>query len=85
MKLSDLYQRLTVQEREALAKLTGTTPGYLYQLATQWRGKKPSLEMIQALTKADSRLSTAELVDEFLAQAPAKIEQDATGNVGQGV
>lgn len=67
MKLSELYPSLTTAEREGLAKVANTTPGYLYQLANQWRGKKPSLEMIGALCNADSRLTLADLVDEFIA------------------
>ena len=73
MKLSDLYQLLTVQERESLAKSAGTTPGYLYQLSTQWRGKKPSLEMIQALTNADTRLAISDLISEFVDQPTEKV------------
>lgn len=74
MKLSDLYPSLSVAEREGLAKVAGTTPGYLYQLATQWRGKKPSLEMISALCNADPRLSLGDLVSEFIeTNEPVKV------------
>ena len=65
MKLSDLYQTLAKPEREALAKAINTSPGYLYQLATQWKGKKPSLEILKALSVADPRLTVEELVNEF--------------------
>jgi len=65
MKLSDLYKTLTKAERESLSKAINTSPGYLYQLATQWRDKKPSLEILKALSQADSRLTIEDLVNEF--------------------
>lgn len=65
MKLSTLYPALTSAERDALAKAIGSSSGYLYQLATQWRGKKPSLEMLKALSVAEPRLSIEDLVNEF--------------------
>ncbi len=65
MKLSALYPSLTGPERDELAKAIGSSSGYLYQLATQWRGKKPSLEMLKALTVADQRLTIEDLVNEF--------------------
>ena len=70
MKLRDLYTKLSTEEREFLAKKVETDPGYLWQLATQWRGKKPSIDLISRLVAADSRLSKAELVDEF-SEVPA--------------
>ena len=66
MKLTDLYATLSKQERESLAKAAGMNPGYLYQLATRWRGKKASLDKIKALAAADNRLSVPELVSEFM-------------------
>ena len=74
MKLSDLYPSLSVAEREGLAKIAGTTSGYLYQLATQWRGKKPSLEMIRALCSADERLTLSDLVTEFVDQPSHEVK-----------
>lgn len=65
MKLSDLYPSLSGTEREALAKAIGSSSGYLYQMATQWRGKKPSLEMLKALSVVEQRLSIEDLVNEF--------------------
>lgn len=65
MKLRDLYPKLSTQEREALAKSVDTQPGYLWQIATQWRGKKPSIDLIARLAAADIRLSVNELVEEF--------------------
>jgi hypothetical protein len=65
MNLHDLIEILTVEEREALAKKVPTDPGYLWQLARQWRGKKPSLGLMQKLVAADPRLTLGELVEEF--------------------
>lgn len=69
MRLSDLYPKLTTPERESLAKAAGMDAGYLYQLATRWRGKKPSLKKIQMLAGADRRLTLRDLVAEFLEPA----------------
>ena len=65
MKLCDLYLRLTTAEVEDLAKKAGTSPAYLWQIATQWRGKKPSLALLRDLADADKRLTIADLVAEF--------------------
>lgn len=66
MKLSDLYQKLSIVERSALAKRADLSDGYLYQLATRWRGKRASLDMIKALAAADKRLTVADMVVEFM-------------------
>lgn len=66
MKLSDLYPTLSTDERELLAQKAGTQAGYIWQLATQWRGKRPSIDLIGKLAAADDRLSLAELVEEFM-------------------
>lgn len=71
MRLSELHDKMTTDERVALATRAGTDPGYLWQIATQWRGKKPSLKMIQCLAAADKRLTMRDLVAEFT--EPAKV------------
>lgn len=71
MKLSDLYQKLSIDERSALAKRADLSDGYLYQLATRWRGKRASLDMIKALAAADKRLTVADMVVEFMADKEA--------------
>lgn len=71
MKLRDLYPTLSKPERRQLAESACTNTGYLWQLATGWRGKKPSLLLIRNLARADVRLSVSELVDEFTADAEA--------------
>lgn len=71
MKLHDLYQLLSTEERLELAKRAGTDPGYLWQISTRWRGKKPSLVLLKKLADADSRLILGDLVQEFCDE-PAK-------------
>lgn len=71
MQLRTLYPQLTTDEREALAKKAGTHAGYLWQLATNWRGKKPSINLMAKLADADRRLKVADMVEEF---AEAKAE-----------
>jgi hypothetical protein len=65
MKLSELHEQLTKEEREAFASRVGIKPAYLWQLATQWNGKKPSLDLLKKIADADARLTVAGLVEEF--------------------
>jgi hypothetical protein len=65
MRLSTLYQILSTEEREALARKAGTSAAYLYQLATRWDGRKPSIPLLMKLVQADSRLSLADMAQEF--------------------
>jgi hypothetical protein len=81
MQLSTLHKSLSREEREILAKAAGTNAGYLWQLATQWRGKKPSLEMIQALAAADSRLTLADLVAEFTGERDGRLREPVDGGI----
>ncbi len=78
MKLIDLYPKLTIDERQALAKAAGMSDGYLYQLATRWRGKRASFDKIKALAAADKRLTTKDLVAEFMATAPTSVPEART-------
>lgn len=72
MKLTDLYPTLDKEAREGLAKSAGIDPGYLWQIATRWRGKKPSIAVIRRLAEADSRLTIDGLVTEFTAKPELK-------------
>lgn len=65
MQLKDLYPRLTGDERESLAKQAGTSAAYLWQIATRWQGKKPSIDLLSRLAAADKRLTVSEMVREF--------------------
>ncbi|MNL29791.1 hypothetical protein D3C87_1514900 [compost metagenome] len=70
MKLSQLLPTLPAAERDSLAQKAGTSAGYLWQLATRWRGKRPSIDLLTKLAAADPRLSVPELVEEFASQKP---------------
>lgn len=72
MKLSDLYQSLDQEGRKALAMKAGVDAGYLWQIATKWRGKKPSVDVIAKLVRADRRLKAADLIAEFSEEAITK-------------
>lgn len=65
MRLSDLYPTLKPAEREELAAKAGTKPVYLYQLATRFKGKKPSLQLLVQLAKVDERLTLEDMAKEF--------------------
>ena len=72
MKLSALYASMTSAERDALAKKADEmSPAYLYQIATRWDGRRPSLPMLAKLAAADARLTLDDMVAEF---APDKRE-----------
>jgi len=45
-----------IQRRTALAKACGTSPDYLWQIATGWRGRKPSANMAARIEAATERL-----------------------------
>lgn len=73
MKLSMLYEALSGDERKQLAKKAGISAGYLWQLATRWNGKKPTVDLLAKLAEADRRLTVSDLVAEFAAEVePAK-------------
>lgn len=65
MYLRDLYQQLDKAGKDDLAKKAGIKPAYLWQIATGWKNRKPSLEALSRIADAHPRLSVAELVKEF--------------------
>ena len=65
MRLSERYSSMTTAEREKLAQVAGLDAGYLYQIATRWRGKKPSIELLARIAAADPALSVADMLAEF--------------------
>lgn len=65
MRLAQLYQDLDEDGRKALATAAEISTGYLWQLATHWKGKKPSVDLIGKLVAADERLTPSDLVAEF--------------------
>jgi len=77
MRFSTLYQSLNSEERDALAKAVDCTDaGYLWQIATRWRGKKPSFGFMQKLVAAEPRLTLGELAEEFSEDVAADDTQD---------
>jgi hypothetical protein len=61
MNLSDIYKEGGFGALKRLAEITGNDPQYLRQIATGWRGKRPSPELAMRLIEADPRLTLAEL------------------------
>lgn len=57
MNLHDIYQEGGFAALRRLAEATGSDPQYLWQCATRWRGKQPSLRLARALIAADPRLT----------------------------
>lgn len=70
MTLQDLYGRLDKAQRAELADRIGTNPIYLHQLATHFR--RPSIDLLVALAKADRRLKIADMAEEFAAVTSTK-------------
>lgn len=65
MRLQDRYNELDGKGRAELAKAARVAPGYLWQIATRWRGKRPSLDTLMRLAAADKKLQITAMVEEF--------------------
>ena len=65
MRLSLLHPTLTREERVELAARSGISTGYLWQIATRWQGRRPTVDVLARLAKADARLTVDDLVEEF--------------------
>ena len=72
MRLRELYEAMSPDERHSLAEKTGTSHAYLWQMATRWNGRRASMGMIVKLNAADPRLTIADLASEFTEPAPAE-------------
>ena len=79
MRFDDLYERMTPEQRVSLAKRVGKSPAYLWQIANRWQGRRPSLELISALAKAEKRLTVAGLVSEFVRESETSISGTTQG------
>ena len=67
---------LTPPERRSLAASIGSSPEYLWQIATGRR--KPSCDLAKAMVKADPRLTLVELrPDVFADLAPSQPQEAA--------
>jgi hypothetical protein len=75
MRLSELWKQLKPAEKAALAEAVDSDVAYLGQLASRWRGKKASVDLIAKLCKADPRLHVNDLVTEFSEDMPGAAEQ----------
>lgn len=82
MRLSERYHEMTAEEREALARAADTDAGYLWQLATRWRGKRASLGMMQKLAEADAKLTVADMAAEFTEDPPKAAPSALSGVEG---
>ena len=53
-----------MSRRAALAAACGTSPEYLWQIATGWRGKRPSPKLASAIERESARLGPATVLKE---------------------
>jgi len=53
-----------MSRRAALAAACGTSPEYLWQIATGWRGKRPSPKLASAIERESTRLGPATVLKE---------------------
>lgn len=53
-----------MSRRAALAEACGTSPEYLWQIATGWRGKRPSPKLAFAIERESTRLGPATVLKE---------------------
>ncbi len=53
-----------MSRRAALAEACGTSPEYLWQIATGWRGKRPSPKLAFAIERESKRLGPATVLKE---------------------
>jgi len=69
MNLQARYEEMSPAERAALAEKAGINPSYLWQIATHWQGRRPSLEVMAKLEKSDKKLTIKDMVAEFTKDA----------------
>lgn len=65
MRFRDFYTGLTPELRVAFAQQVGASEGYLWQIATRWRRRRPSIDLMAKLCKAEKKLKLKDLMDEF--------------------
>ena len=75
MRLDKRYRQLSPDERDALAERVGMNPRYLWQIATRWAGKRPSLMMMNRLVAADDKLRLSDLAREFSEDVPRRVSK----------
>jgi hypothetical protein len=55
-----------MQRRAALARACGTSPDYLWQIATRWKGRRPSAELALRIERETERLGPEKVPKEPL-------------------
>ncbi len=69
-----------MSRRVALAEACGTSPEYLWQIATRWRGKRPSPELAATIERETDRLGPERVPKEPLIFGPsAKTDRQVVG------
>lgn len=69
-----------MSRRVALAEACGTSPEYLWQIASRWRGKRPSPELAATIERETERLGPERVPKEPLIFGPClKADRPAVG------
>lgn len=55
-----------MSRRAALAEACGTSPDYLWQIATRWKGRKPSADLALRIERESERLGPEKVPKEPL-------------------
>ncbi len=76
MRLSTLYPQLSGDQRRELARAVNVSDTYLWQIATRWRGKRASIDLIEKLATVDHRLHRTDMLAEFTEPAPVVAAAD---------
>lgn len=63
--------------RDSLATACGTTPDYLWQVATGWRGRKPSPQLARRVHEATHGLVTLQSMRPDIFGAPPAAQEAA--------
>lgn len=68
----DLLTYITdMPRRKALADACCTSPHYLWQIATRWRGRRPSAELAERIEFESARLGPEKVPKEVVIFGPA--------------
>ena len=70
-----------MSRRTALAEACGTSPEYLWQIATRWRGKRPSPELAATIERESERLGPAKVHKEPLIFGTSANVEGTSANV----
>lgn len=67
-----------MDQRKALAEKCGTSPEYLWQVATGWRDRKPSIDLAKKIEEATgSEITRQELRPDVFGEPAKPVEQGA--------